>query len=114
MRLFLCGINLLFSQISKSFWVQDSSRKIEIDTSRLYEHFAVKNLGTVGVTEHSNSQNIMLNQKIAHTFGKGIQRVSNYEFQHVANHFPIQRPHFFLQQTNIEKDFCWSAAGSFS
>lgn len=56
-------------KISKSFWVQDSSRKIEIDTSRLYEHFAVKNLGTVGVTEHSNSQNIMLNQKIAHTFG---------------------------------------------
>ncbi|XP_070766720.1 uncharacterized protein [Enoplosus armatus] len=55
-------------KIAKSFWMQESTRRIEIDTSRLYEQFAVKNLGTFGVAEPSNTQHIMLNQKIAHNF----------------------------------------------
>lgn len=55
-------------KIAKSFWKQESTRRIEIDTSRLYEQFAVKDLGTFGVPEPSNTLHIMLNQKIAHNF----------------------------------------------
>ncbi|XP_062283153.1 uncharacterized protein LOC133987725 [Scomber scombrus] len=55
-------------KIAKSFWIQESTKRIEIDTSSLYEQFAVKDLGTFGATEPSNTQNIMLNQKIAHNF----------------------------------------------
>ncbi|KAM4736743.1 uncharacterized protein FYW61_004408 [Anableps anableps] len=55
-------------KIAKTFWVQEKSRKPEIDTSRLYEQFTVKDLGTFGTTDSSNSQHIMLNQKIAHNF----------------------------------------------
>ncbi|XP_037335544.2 uncharacterized protein LOC119222776 isoform X1 [Pungitius pungitius] len=55
-------------EIAKSFWVQECSGRIEIDTSRLYEQFAVKDLGTFCAAEPSNNQPIMLNQKIAHTF----------------------------------------------
>ncbi|KAM8754358.1 uncharacterized protein AB9X84_011204 [Acanthopagrus schlegelii] len=56
-------------KIAKSFWIQQgSARRIEIDTSRLYEQFAVKDLGTPGAPEPSNTQHIMLNQKIAHNF----------------------------------------------
>ncbi|KAM9351041.1 uncharacterized protein ABDE67_008339 [Symphorus nematophorus] len=55
-------------KIAKSFWIQESSRRIEIDTSRLYEQFAVKDLGTFGAPEPSNTQHIMLNEKIAHNF----------------------------------------------
>ncbi|TMS16885.1 Formin-like protein 13 [Larimichthys crocea] len=55
-------------KIAKSFWKQESTRRIEIDTSRLYEQFAVKDLGTFGAVEPSNTQNIMLNPKVAHNF----------------------------------------------
>ncbi|XP_029361871.1 formin-like protein 13 [Echeneis naucrates] len=55
-------------KIAKSFWMQESTRRIEIDTSRLYEQFAVRDLGTFGIAEQSNTQNIMLDQKIAHNF----------------------------------------------
>ncbi|XP_029993579.1 formin-like protein 13 [Sphaeramia orbicularis] len=55
-------------KVAKSFWIQQSSRRIEIDTSRLHEQFAVKDLGTFEVCEQSNTQHIMLNQKIAHNF----------------------------------------------
>ncbi|KAM9855766.1 uncharacterized protein ACBR49_001938 isoform 2-T2 [Aulostomus maculatus] len=55
-------------KIAKSFWKQVSGQRIEIDTSRLQEQFGVKNQGTFGVTEPSNTQHIMLNQKIAHNF----------------------------------------------
>ncbi|XP_042264119.1 formin-like protein 13 isoform X1 [Thunnus maccoyii] len=55
-------------KIAKSFWIQESTKRIEIDTSRLYEQFAVKDLGTFGAAEPSNTQHIMLNQKIAHNF----------------------------------------------
>lgn len=56
-------------KVSKSFWAQDGAKKIEIDTSRLYEQFAVKKIGPLGISESSHSQNIMLNQKVAHNFG---------------------------------------------
>ncbi|CAG6021896.1 unnamed protein product [Menidia menidia] len=55
-------------KIAKSIWTQDSGRRIKIDTSRLYEQFAVKDLGMFGAAEQSNTQEIMLNQKIAHNF----------------------------------------------
>ncbi|XP_040914790.1 formin-like protein 13 [Toxotes jaculatrix] len=55
-------------KIAKSFWIQESTARIEIDTSRLYEQFAVKDLGTFGAAEQTNTQHIMLNQKIAHNF----------------------------------------------
>uniref|UniRef100_UPI0037E7538C uncharacterized protein n=1 Tax=Semicossyphus pulcher TaxID=241346 RepID=UPI0037E7538C len=55
-------------KIAKSFWIQESGRRIEIDTTRLYEQFAVKDLGTFGVSESSNTQHIILNEKIAHNF----------------------------------------------
>ncbi|XP_056130766.1 formin-H [Lampris incognitus] len=55
-------------KIQKSFWTQARAGRIEIDTSRLYEQFAVQDLGSFGVTESSNSAHIMLNQKIAHNF----------------------------------------------
>uniref|UniRef100_A0A672HVC6 Formin-like protein 13 n=1 Tax=Salarias fasciatus TaxID=181472 RepID=A0A672HVC6_SALFA len=55
-------------KIAKSFWKQESTRRIEIDTSRLYEQFAVKDPGTFAVAEPSNTQHIMLNEKIAHNF----------------------------------------------
>lgn len=57
-------------QIEKSFWMQRSSRRIEINTARLMEQFSVKDLGTLGVPEPSNGQQIMLNQKIAHNFSE--------------------------------------------
>ncbi|XP_041860518.1 formin-like protein 13 isoform X2 [Melanotaenia boesemani] len=55
-------------KIARSFWKLEISRKIEIDTSRLYEQFAIKDLGMLGVTEPNNTQHIMMNQKIAHNF----------------------------------------------
>lgn len=60
----------IFWQIDKSMWKQRSRRKIEIDTSRLFEQFAIKELGTFKLPDASNSQNIMLNEKIAHNFSK--------------------------------------------
>ncbi|XP_068589178.1 uncharacterized protein [Cebidichthys violaceus] len=61
-------------KIAKSFWIQECTRRIEIDTSRLYEQFAVKDLGTFGVAEQSNTQDIMLNKKIAHNFNIFLKR----------------------------------------
>lgn len=55
-------------KIDKSMWKQGSSRKIEIETSRLFEQFAIKELGTFKLPDASSSQNIMLNEKIAHNF----------------------------------------------
>lgn len=55
-------------KIAKSFWIQENTGRIEVDTSRLYEQFAVKDLGTFEAAEPSNTQHIMLNQKIAHNF----------------------------------------------
>ncbi|KAM9504737.1 uncharacterized protein ACWYII_047463 isoform 3-T4 [Salvelinus alpinus] len=58
-------------KIEKSFWTRGNAGKIEIDTSRLYEQFAVQDLGTFGgITEHSNSFHIMLNTKVAHNFNE--------------------------------------------
>ncbi|XP_058499144.1 uncharacterized protein LOC131468658 isoform X2 [Solea solea] len=57
--------NKLFA---KSFWMQERARNIELNTSRLYEQFAVKDPGTFVVSEQSNTQHIMLNEKIAHNF----------------------------------------------
>ncbi|KAF7669501.1 hypothetical protein LDENG_00189520 [Lucifuga dentata] len=55
-------------KIAKSFWTQDGDRRIQLDTSRLYELFSVKDLGTSTAIEPSNTPNIMLNEKIAHNF----------------------------------------------
>ncbi|XP_029292542.1 formin-like protein 13 isoform X2 [Cottoperca gobio] len=55
-------------KIAKSFWIQESTGRIKIDTSLLYEQFAVKDVGTFGAAEPSHTQHIMLNQKIAHNF----------------------------------------------
>ncbi|KAM8863777.1 uncharacterized protein AB9W97_018430 isoform 2-T2 [Spinachia spinachia] len=55
-------------KIAKSLWAQACTGRIQIDTPRLCEQFAVKDLGTFGAAEPSNTQHIMLNQKIAHTF----------------------------------------------
>ncbi|XP_033987624.1 protein diaphanous homolog 3-like [Trematomus bernacchii] len=55
-------------KIAKSFWKQESTGRIEIDTSRLFEQFAVKDMGTFCASEPSTTQHIMLNQKIAHNF----------------------------------------------
>ncbi|XP_034392373.1 formin-like protein 12 isoform X2 [Cyclopterus lumpus] len=61
-------------KIAKSFWKQERTRRIEIDTLRLYEQFAVKDLGTCGAAEPSNTQHIMLNQKVAHNFNIFLKR----------------------------------------
>ncbi|KAK2897209.1 uncharacterized protein [Channa argus] len=56
-------------KIAKSFWIQENIGRTEIDTSRLCEQFTVKELGKFGgAAEVTNTQNIMLNQKIAHNF----------------------------------------------
>ncbi|XP_017274741.1 formin-like protein 13 [Kryptolebias marmoratus] len=55
-------------KISKSFWVQEKSSRIEIGTLHLLEQFAVKTPKTFDAAELSNSQQIVLNQKIAHNF----------------------------------------------
>ncbi|XP_068599255.1 uncharacterized protein [Brachionichthys hirsutus] len=54
-------------KMETSFWRQESSRSVEIDTLRLFEQFAVRNrAGPASVPE--SGQNIMLNEKIAHNF----------------------------------------------
>ncbi|XP_053499137.1 protein diaphanous homolog 3 isoform X1 [Ictalurus furcatus] len=55
-------------KIAKSLWARGSPREIEIDTSRLYEQFGVKDLGHFSNTESSNHVEILLNPKIAHNF----------------------------------------------
>lgn len=57
-------------QIEKSFWMQRSSRRIEVNGARLIEQFSVKDPGTFGVPEPSNAQQIILNEKIAHNFSE--------------------------------------------
>ncbi|KAK5895172.1 hypothetical protein CesoFtcFv8_011790 [Champsocephalus esox] len=57
-------------KIAKSFWKQESTGRIELDTSRLFEQFAVKDMGTFCASEPSTTQHIMLNQKIAHNFSE--------------------------------------------
>lgn len=57
-------------QIDKSVWKQVRGKKVEIDTSRLLEQFSIQDLGTFKAADASNGQNIMLNEKIAHTFSK--------------------------------------------
>lgn len=57
-------------QIGKSFWTQGSTEKTEIDASRLLEQFAIKEVAKFGVAEVINTQQIMLNQKIAHNFSE--------------------------------------------
>uniref|UniRef100_A0A8C7ZJJ7 Uncharacterized protein n=1 Tax=Oryzias sinensis TaxID=183150 RepID=A0A8C7ZJJ7_9TELE len=55
-------------KIAKSFWLQEGTRKTDIDTSRLLEQFGMKDVVTFGTAEPSTAQNIKLNQKIAHNF----------------------------------------------
>ncbi|XP_029574671.1 protein diaphanous homolog 1 [Salmo trutta] len=56
-------------KIEKSCWTRGNAGNIEIDTSRLYEQFAVQDLGTFGgITEPSTNLHIMLNTKVAHNF----------------------------------------------
>ncbi|KAI4874370.1 hypothetical protein NFI96_017453, partial [Prochilodus magdalenae] len=55
-------------KIAKSVWARGSRREIEIDTSRLYEQFGVKDLGHISNLESSNHAGIMLSAKIAHNF----------------------------------------------
>ncbi|KAK3518994.1 hypothetical protein QTP70_016186 [Hemibagrus guttatus] len=55
-------------KIAKSLWARGSPREIEIDTSRLYEQFGVKDSGHSSSTESSNHVEILLNAKIAHNF----------------------------------------------
>ncbi|KAL1020596.1 hypothetical protein UPYG_G00002190 [Umbra pygmaea] len=56
-------------KIEKSFWSQGKTGDIHFDTTRLHKLFAVQDLGTPGgVSETSNSVNIMLNPKVAHNF----------------------------------------------
>uniref|UniRef100_A0AAR2K700 FH2 domain-containing protein n=1 Tax=Pygocentrus nattereri TaxID=42514 RepID=A0AAR2K700_PYGNA len=55
-------------KIAKSVWARGSPREIEIDTSRLYEQFGVKDLANISNLESSNHVEIMLSAKIAHNF----------------------------------------------
>ncbi|KAF7209212.1 formin-E [Nothobranchius furzeri] len=55
-------------KITKSFWIPEKPSRIEINTIRLLEQFAVKDIGALGVVEQSSSQHILLNPKIAHNF----------------------------------------------
>lgn len=61
---------LLLLQIAKSLWARGSPREIEIDTSRLYEQFGVKDSGHSSSTESTNHVEILLNAKIAHNFSE--------------------------------------------
>ncbi|XP_043086208.1 formin-like protein 3 isoform X2 [Puntigrus tetrazona] len=55
-------------KIEKSMWSRRNPRKIEIDTSRLYELFGAREMGRVGRSESISTMEIMLNSKIAHNF----------------------------------------------
>ncbi|KAL6483408.1 hypothetical protein MHYP_G00082800 [Metynnis hypsauchen] len=55
-------------KIAKSVWARGSPREIEIDTSRLYEQFGVKDSANISNLESSNHVEIMLSAKIAHNF----------------------------------------------
>ncbi|CAJ1084478.1 formin-like protein 13 [Xyrichtys novacula] len=55
-------------KLAKSFWIQDGARRVEIDSSRILEQFTVKDLGSFSMPESSKTQEIILNEKIAHNF----------------------------------------------
>ncbi|XP_048034476.1 formin-H [Megalobrama amblycephala] len=55
-------------KIEKSMWSCRNPRKIEIDTSRLYELFGVRETGGSREAESTSTMEIMLNSKIAHNF----------------------------------------------
>ncbi|XP_059384383.1 uncharacterized protein LOC132118513 isoform X2 [Carassius carassius] len=55
-------------KIEKSMWSCRNPRKIEIDTSRLYELFGVKETARIARSESISTMEIMLNSKIAHNF----------------------------------------------
>ncbi|XP_028849100.1 delphilin isoform X2 [Denticeps clupeoides] len=56
-------------KVDKSFWTLGVTGKVEIDTSRLFEQFRVKDPGSAGdAPAPSHQVEIMLNQKVAHNF----------------------------------------------
>ncbi|XP_026055473.1 formin-like protein 13 [Carassius auratus] len=55
-------------KIEKSMWSCRNPRKIDIDTSRLYELFGVKDTARIARSESISTMEIMLNSKIAHNF----------------------------------------------
>ncbi|XP_050952739.1 uncharacterized protein LOC127154901 [Labeo rohita] len=55
-------------KIEKSMWSRKNPRKTEIDTTRLYELFGVKETSRLGRSESISTMEIMLNSKIAHNF----------------------------------------------
>ncbi|XP_076023244.1 uncharacterized protein LOC143013485 [Genypterus blacodes] len=55
-------------KIGKSFWIQDGRKRIELDTARLLEQFAVTDHATPSAVEPSTTKHIMLDEKIAHNF----------------------------------------------
>ncbi|XP_051736260.1 formin-H [Ctenopharyngodon idella] len=55
-------------KIEKSMWSCRNPRKIEIDTSRLYKLFGVRETGSCREVESTSTMEIMLNSKIAHNF----------------------------------------------
>ncbi|XP_060749446.1 uncharacterized protein LOC132861857 isoform X3 [Tachysurus vachellii] len=59
---------LMQDKIAKSLWTRGSPREIEIDTSRLYEQFGVKDSGQISTAESSKHAEILLNAKVAHNF----------------------------------------------
>ncbi|XP_060793384.1 uncharacterized protein LOC132896514 isoform X2 [Neoarius graeffei] len=59
---------IMQDKIAKSLWARGSPQEIEIDTSRLYEQFGVKDPGHFSSTESTNHVEILLNPKIAHNF----------------------------------------------
>lgn len=73
----------LLLQIAKSLWARGSPREIEIDTSRLFEQFGVKDPGHFSNAESSNHVEILLNVKIAHNFSEyGGHHEKKYTLQH--------------------------------
>ncbi|XP_035236516.1 formin-F [Anguilla anguilla] len=54
-------------KMGKSVWARCGS-KVRLDTLRLYEQFAVLEMGCPGGLESTNNVHIMLNDKIAHNF----------------------------------------------
>ncbi|XP_026092321.1 formin-H-like [Carassius auratus] len=55
-------------KIEKSMWSRRNPRKIEIDTTRLFELFGVRETGCISTSDSISTMEIMLNSKIAHNF----------------------------------------------
>ncbi|XP_016310071.1 formin-J-like [Sinocyclocheilus anshuiensis] len=66
-------------KIEKSMWSRRNPRKIEIDSSRLYELFGVRERGRVCRSESISTVEIMLNSKIAHNFSKYVPTPDDIE-----------------------------------